>query len=152
YTADNICQAMRLPGFIEAHWAQSDVPTLRVILTPSFTPELCMTFSRTDDSASVSVIALAEQFWAHRSEAYLPRDCEEARLPLGAFDDAVRLFELAHSTFDPDRPYACIDGMGSESCLVSRAGTQRLQAHVSEQAATGRLVVRLIDLAWTGSH
>src|SRR5262245_43874983 len=97
YTADNICQAMRLPGFIEAHWAQSDVPTLRVILTPSFTPELCMTFSRTDDSASVSVIALAEQFWAHRSEAYLPRDCEEARLPLGAFDDAVRLFELAHS-------------------------------------------------------
>ena len=38
--------------------------------------------------------------------------------------------------------------MGSESCLVSRAGTRRLRAHVSEQAATGRFVAELIDLAW----
>lgn len=152
YTADAICQAMSLPAFIEPHWAQSDVPTLRVVLTPSFHPELCMTFSWTYDSTPLSVIALAEQFWAQRSEVYLPREREEARLPSGAFEDAVRLFQSAHAAFDADRRYACCDGMGSESCLVSRAGTQRLHAHVSEQGDTVRLVARLIDLAWTGCH
>jgi hypothetical protein len=152
YTADAICRTMSLPAFIETHWTGSDVPTLRVVLTPSFHPELCMTFSRNDDSASLSVIALAERFWAQRSEVYLPRDREEVHLPLGTFEDAVTLFQLAHSAFDPDRRYVCCDGMGSESCLVSRAVTQRLHAHVSEQADTGRLVARLIDLAWTGCH
>lgn len=150
YTADAICRAMSLPCFVENPWTQSDSPTLRVVLTPSFHPELCITFSRSVDSTSLSVVALAVQYWSQHAELYLPSHCDEAHPSLNAFDETVALFRAAHAAFDPDRRYVCIDGMGLETCLVSRAGTQRLSTHVSEQTDTGRLVVRLIDLAWNG--
>jgi len=56
YTADAICQSMGL-RFIEHSWAQAETPTLRVVLTPSFHPELCITLSRTADAVRLSVVA-----------------------------------------------------------------------------------------------
>jgi hypothetical protein len=148
YTADAICQAMGLPSFIEDSWAQAESPTLRVVLTPSFHPELCVTLSRTADAVRLSVVALTEQFWSQRSGVYLPTEREEVHLALRDFDEALALFATAHANFDSLRRYVCIDGMGSESCLVSRTGTQRLDAHVSAHRPSGQLVERLIELAW----
>jgi hypothetical protein len=148
YTADNICLAMNLPGFIEQSWAQAERPTMRLILTPSFHPELCLTLSRTPETALMSVTALVEQLWAHNSDVYLPCEREDVTLPASAFDEASSLFTIAHDSFDSERRYLSIDGMGSESCLVSRTGTQRMCAHVSSHALCDQFVARLVELAW----
>ena len=150
YTADAICQAMDLSGFIEPCWTQAEKPTLRVVLTPSFLPELCITVACTGESAALSVVALAEQFWARRGEVCSPSDHEQVQLPAGAFEELLGLFQEAHTALDPERQCVWLDGMGSESCLVSLAGTQRLRAHVSTTQALGKFVGRLVELAWSG--
>lgn len=149
YTPDSICQAMGLKGFIEPSWAESESPTLRVVLTPSFHPELCITFTCGAESAWLSVVALGERFWAQRADVFLPSDREQTQVPSHTFEEVVGLFQASHSAFDPNRRFVCCDGMGSKSCLVSRASTQRLDAHVREQGATGTFIARLIEVAWS---
>jgi hypothetical protein len=148
YTADAICQAMSLPGFIEQPWAQREYPIMRILLTPSFHPELCITLSRNSEAVLLSVVALTTQYWSHSSEMCLPHEHEEFTLPQTAFDEALTLFTTAHGTVDPQRCYICLDGMGSESCLVSRAGTSRVRAEVSMLPQYKQFVAWVIDLAW----
>lgn len=148
YTADAICKAMSLPSFIEQPWALSEYPTLRMLLTPSFHPELCITLSRNSKAVLLSVVALATQYWSHSSEVYLPHEHEDLTLPQTPFDEALALFTAAHRTIDPKHCYVCLDGMGSESCLVLRAGTRRFRAEVSMHAQYKQFVAWVIDLAW----
>jgi len=151
YTSDAICRAMSLSGFIEPSWTEAERPTLRVVLTPSFHPELCITVADGAGGVSLSVVALAEKFSAPRADIHLPTNREQSQLSSSVFQEVSELFQAAHAAFDSSRRYVCVDGMGSESCLVSRAGTQRLHAHVSGQA-TGRFIARLIDVAWSGGR
>ena len=265
YTADAICQAMGLPGFVEESWTQCDGPTLRLLLKPSFHPELCLTLFREKESTRLSVVALAERFWtqvaaahgvrtpveeearrraeeevrrryeseaarwitltdeekaarvrafvsampdftemrrryeseaarwitltekekaarvralkraiqadtearqrfesedvrwieeeAHKAgtrpkkaQRLLPSEREEVLLPSSAFDEVARLFSEARAAFGP-RDIG-LDGMGSESCLVSRAGVHRLDARVSGVAMVD-YVGKVIALAWS---
>ena len=148
YTADAICRSMSLSGFVEQPWLRAENPTLRIVLTPSFHPELCITLAQRADSTLLSIVTLLEQFWAQKSMVHLPHEREEVELPAAAFVEISALFASAHAMFDPQRRFVCVDGMGSESCLVSRANTQQLEAHVSEQRATGKYVARTIELAW----
>jgi len=148
YTADAICRAMGLSGFVEQPWTQAENQTLRVVLTPSFHPELCLTFSQSSDSTPLSIAVLLDQLWARPSVVCLPHECEEIDMPSVVFDEVLALFATARASYDPQRRYVYCDGMGSESCLSSRGGTQRLDAHVSSDAAVGKLVTRLIGLAW----
>ena len=148
YTADDICRAMGLPGFVEQPWVQSEDPNLRLVLTPSFHPELCITLARSADGTWLSVVVLLKRLWAERSLVCLPHESEATNLPSAAFEEVLALFTAAHASFDPERRYVCVDGMGSASCLVSRTGTKLLDAHVSAHVATGQFIGRLIELAW----
>jgi len=148
YTADSICHSMSLPGFVEQPWLQAEKPTLRVVLTPSFHPELCITLAQRSDSSLLSVVVLLEQFWAQRSLVRLPHEREEVTLPVAASTEILALFSVAHASLDPEKRDICIDGMGSESCLVTKAGTQRLHSHVFSKAAIGQFVAQLVELAW----
>jgi len=152
YTADAICRAMGLDGFIEPAWEQAENPTLRVVLTPSFHPELCITFTSTGDTAILSVVALAEQFWAQKSMVYLPTNQEQCAFSPEIFQEVQGLLREAHTAFNPERRYVCCDGMGSESCLVSRSETKRLCAHISQLEQADRFLRRLLDLAWESCH
>lgn len=141
---------MGLTGFIETSWSESEQPFLRVVLTPSFHPEVCITVAPGANVASLSVIALAEHLWAQKADVYLPHNDERFEITKDAFEDLVVLFKAAYAAFDPNPGFGCLDGMGSESCLVSRSDSKRLRAHVSEQQETGKFVVRLVDIAWNG--
>jgi hypothetical protein len=152
YTPDAICQAMKLPGFIEPSWMEAEQPTLRVLLTPSFTPELCITVFGKPEATVLSIVALAEQFWSQRGEGYSLSNGEELQLPSGVFEEVHGLFHKAHGAPAPDNTVAYCDGMGSELCLVSRAGTRRLSAHLSAHHAARELIARLIDVAWSTSQ
>src|SRR6478609_3412525 len=145
YSPDAICKAMSLPGFIEEEWAEGDNPTVRLVLTPSFHPELCITISRSGDGTSMSVVSLKEQLWAQRSWIHIPSEGEEVNLPSGVFDEILSLFNTAHGSVDPERHYVCLDGMGSEACNVSRAGTKRFRAHQSTEIVTDRFAALLIE-------
>jgi len=149
YTADAICQVMGLSGFVEEAWVKAEHPTLRVLLTPAFHPELCITLSRTAGEAAISVVRLGKSFWARRRfDASFPNESENARLPLNAFEDAIDAFQKVHQAVGPDYDFVCADGMGSQSCLVSRLGVQKLRSHVWGTKGMGGLVACVIDLAW----
>src|SRR6185312_60388 len=96
YTADAICRAMNLPGFIEPGWTEREHPTLRVVLKPSFHPEVCLTISRTDNGASISVIALAEQFWAKGAAAEIRSSREEISISPETFEGWLKLFNKTY--------------------------------------------------------
>jgi hypothetical protein len=60
YTADAICRALGLPALQEsgASWCA------RLLLKPSFDPELCITFAKRDDGCVAEVRASHEHLWA----------------------------------------------------------------------------------------
>jgi hypothetical protein len=150
YTSDTICRAMGLSGFVENSWTESEQPFLRVVLTPSFHPEVCITVAPGANVASLSVVALVDQLWARKADVRSSCDDERVDVTPSAFEEVVGLFQAAHAAFNPNRKFVYIDGMRSESCLVSRAHTRRIRAHVSEQQATDKFVARLVEIAWSG--
>jgi hypothetical protein len=152
YTADTICHAMNLSGFIDSSWAQAESPTLRVVLTPSFHPELCISVTRTTETNLMSIVALTERLWAKRAPVCLPHDDEQLCLSSLAYTELIEMFQAAHKKFDPERKYLCIDGMGSESCLVSKTGTWRLHAHISTHEETRKFITRLLEFGWQGTQ
>src|SRR6185312_5642007 len=92
YTADAICRAMNLPCFIEPAWREREHSTLRVVLKPSLHPEVCITISRTENSASISIVTLAEQFWAKGSAAEIKNSREEISISTETFESWLKLF------------------------------------------------------------
>ena len=136
YTADAICRAMNLPGFIDPSWAKAQGSTLRVVLKPSFHPELCLSACDTPDGTFISVVALTEQFWAKGPGVCLLSNREEILLPLEVLGTLVELFEKAVD-LNPSGVY--IDGMGLESCLVSREGTQQFGHPAAELVRSSRV-------------
>jgi hypothetical protein len=148
YTADAICWAMGLPGFVEQAWMQEVDPTLRVVLTPSFHPELCITLAHSSNGALLSTVVLLEQLWAQRSSVHLPHEREQVSISTAVLDEVLGLFAAAHASFDSQKRCVCVDGMGSESCLVSRAGTQKLDSNILSDTAVRQFVARLLHVAW----
>ncbi|KYF50419.1 hypothetical protein BE04_26595 [Sorangium cellulosum] len=60
YTADAICNAMGLPAFIDPGLS---LPALRLLLMPSFDPEVCITLTGAAGDERLSVVALTESLW-----------------------------------------------------------------------------------------
>ena len=148
YTSDAICQAMGLGSFVDASWSRAVKPTLRVVLTPAFHPELCLTLGEDGDAVYLSVVALAEQFWTHPEELYRAAHRDRTSMPRNLLAELVGLFEAAHAASDPNRHAVSLDGMGVESCVVSSAGEKRLRAHVSSLSQLRGFVARLLQVSW----
>ena len=74
YTADAICRSMGLDAF-----APSGPSCVRVVLRPSFHPEVCVTVAETAGSARarMSVVALTEMLWRQHAPRRLPELREE---------------------------------------------------------------------------
>ena len=150
YTVDNICRAMLLPGFIEDSWTQSDQPVLRLVLTPSFSPEVCLTITHRNDQTIISVDAFVEQFWLLPSPVQSsPCNFEEVICESNVFDHIVNLFEMAEEKSKQKLGYICIDGMGIETCLISRGCIRQFKFHVANQEPGG-FVSQTIAKAWNG--
>jgi hypothetical protein len=147
YTADAICHAVNLSGFVEPAWAEREHPTLRIVLTPSFHPEVCITISRAESGASISVIVLAERFWIIGPAAGIVTNREETSVQMNTFEEWLKLFNTARTYVEEGRKCLCIDGMSLECCLISRVCSQRFKAHVY-QLQDGVLLAGVLDFAW----
>ncbi len=147
YTSDAICQAMQLGAFVDPSWAGASSSVLRVVLTPSFHPEVCLTMVERPDSVLLSVVALNEQLWSHPAEVFRATSREEAKLSGDVFSELARRFETAVNSAGPVRRYVCIDGMGSETCLMVAGSGKQLRAHVSSPDLN-QFVSRWLEVAW----
>lgn len=119
YTSDAICQSMGLPAFLERDLA---LPALRLLLKPSFDPEVCITLTGPTESARMSVIALNESFWRQPALCRLSAWREQIDVPASALADILARFDAALAS---DREVAgemvCIDGMPVEACSITGA-------------------------------
>ena len=117
YTADAICKAMGLPAFERDPACTEAVEAVRVLLRPSFHPEICLTF----EGSQVSVICAREMIWRQLGPPPMPTHRAKAGLPVGTFDALLTsLAPVAHRG-TTTVPGITIDGMPTE-LLYFRAG------------------------------
>jgi hypothetical protein len=124
YTADALCRAMALPGFRDEQALSQGGEGLRLLLMPSFHPEVCITVVGGRDSA-VEVRALGQMFWnmgvpSHHPPLYV----DSVKIPpatAAALDSDIR--SAAASAENRKDLYVTIDGMGTTGILRTSEGT-----------------------------
>ena len=151
YTADAICRAVSLPSFIEASWVEEPVSSLRVVFTPSFSPEVCVTARQGHDQNQISIKALSQHFWLEKSPHVISFDFEEVAGEPKLFDEISRLFDEARAAME-QRTGICIDGMGVEACLVAQGAVKRFSGNAIASQSLADFVVELINATWTRSQ
>jgi len=145
YTADAICNAMGLPVFIDQ---ELPLPTLRLLLMPSFDPEVCITLVGAAGEARISVIALAESLYRQRSPCRLPAWKEEADVSASVIADIFQKFAAAVAAQrETTGRMVCIDGMPVDGYCIAGTGVERIACHPYRPAVSG-FVSRLLRVAW----
>lgn len=143
YTDDAICRSMGLPAFIEPDWSPL---VLRLLLKPSFHPEVCVTLAGAD--AVLSVVALVESLWSQSIPCELPTFRERS---LVAPQLAHQLYSGFSTAFEADRDpegrMVCVDGMPLTCCLLDSAGMRQFACNPYRPAASA-FVASLIHAAW----
>lgn len=147
YTADAICRSMGLDAFVEKSWLTSPLPVLRVLLKPSFDPELCITLARRTDSVGLAVVAAAEMVWHQLAPLPVKSFREQLELPLSVLDEAIDGFLGANTDTGSEGRKVFLDGMSVESCLISDAGQQRLAEQVWTSPVV-EFVELMVSVAW----
>jgi hypothetical protein len=149
YTPDAICQVMGLSRFVDPDWSKSHQTVLRLLLKPSFHPEVCVTFTATPTTTTVSVTALCESFWQVGTKIPMPAHAEQRPIARDTVDELERLFMETVRGSGPDGKFIAVDGMGAEACLVSAQATERYGAHVWRRTEFTRFVARAVEVAWS---
>ena len=147
YTADAICQAMGFPGFVDPALPS---PSIRLLLKPSFDPEVCVTLSAGGDRPRLSVVAFTTMFWHHPGPVpYAPAAREEVVIPRDVTTDLWGRFAAAHdAAHEMAGRMVCIDGMPVE-CVAVENGEARRFAESPYRPAVAEFVSRSIWWAWT---
>lgn len=145
YTPDAICKAMGLPAFIDQGLPS---PTLRLLLMPSFDPEVCITLFGASEGARLSVMALAEPFYRQPAPCRMSAWKEQVDVSAGVFADISEDFAAAVAA---DREttgrMVCIDGMPIDACLLMGTRVDRIADH-PYRPAVSRFVSTFIRIAW----
>ncbi len=145
YTPDAICRSMGLPAFVESGRSP---PMLRLLLMPSFEPEVCVTLAGPAASARLSVVALAEMLWRQAAPCPLPAWLDQAALPAPVFAQALAGFGAALAAdCQPDGRMVCLDGMPIAACLLTGAGPEQFSCSPYRPAVSA-FVSSLVRLAW----
>jgi hypothetical protein len=145
YTPDAICRSMGLAAFVEPCWSPV---TFRLLLKPSFDPEVCITLSDTSGSARLSVVALAEMLWRQPALCALAAWREQVAVPAQAFGEAVAGFAAALAADrQAEGRMVCLDGMPVAACLLSDAGLEQF-ACSPYRPPVSAFVSSLVRLAW----
>lgn len=145
YTADAICYAMGLPAFVERGLP---LPALRLLLMPSFDPEVCITLTGGAGTAHLSVVALTESLWRQPALLRLSGWRERVEITTSAFTESLADFAAAVAADREETGrMVCIDGMPVEGCHITSGGVERIACHPYRPAVSG-FVSKLIRLAW----
>ena len=151
YTADAVCQVLGVgrldPGPLTTGWA------LRMLLKPSFHPEVCVTLNASDATrCSAEVVVPAEQVW---HAGLIPQIVSRATCDLGADFAAAFLAQLSSApimigrwmTIDGMMFQAlAIDGMSFDAVLRTPEGPRGIAGAVSEDGEESRWIRELLTV------
>jgi len=143
YTTEAICASLGLPSFEQDPACTRATQALRLLLKPSFHPEICLTFA----DGNVSVVSARAMIWHQFEPAPMLTDRSEGVVPPEVFT----------SLFAPMAAVAksgavrgiMIDGMPSE-LLLFRGGAVALRTggNAGKQGDYSALVGLAISTAW----
>ena len=151
YTPDAICQALGLTALIEPECAESNSLVMRLLLKPSFHPEICITISRGLEVTDLTVLAASSQFWPlvrdGRMSVSLNTYQETERLGLPILDEFVPDFLSVFEKVSAIERWVYVDGMGVNAVLSSGQRIVQFGAHASIPALS-RFISRVISVSW----
>lgn len=150
YTSENICRAMGMDGFADDPLLSQARQAVRLLLLPSFHNEACLSFVRTEEEISLSIVAAQSRVWQEDGHASRKVPAREAtgRVSPEDFEEIVRLLEIAAQPVPPPR-FAVLDGMPVHSLLWSDGKVEAsIRENVAYRESYLRLVAQAITTAW----
>lgn len=143
YTPTNICQCLGLVGFDVDPQLSKANEAIRLLLKPSFHPEVCVTIV----DGRVSVVAARWMIWRQFEPAPMLTDRAEGELSEETFARLVAKFNEASTTVQGTG--LAIDGMPVDA-LLFRSGSQvlRVQQNVGLRAPFAAISAQVISEAW----
>lgn len=145
YTPETICTALGVGAFAEA-WRQGlPARQLRLLLTPSFDSEVCITFSEDENgSADVSVACARRQFWSSGFGGLADSERKVGLLPFAEIEAGLRGAMPIGA-----RHGIAIDGMPLHIAYRSLAASVRVSANPTATEPLGVFVARTIGTVWS---
>ncbi len=145
YTAHHICQSMGLAGFAVDPVLQSADEALRLLLKPSFDPEICITITSDGQRVEAKVVAARWIIGGQMIPMMTYRD--QCELPMACFQEWVK--SAIDSGKSADTAGIGIDGMQVESILMKNGELVVQTGHDIEKPYFSRkLTGQIIQTVW----
>jgi len=108
YTPEAICKCLGMPSFEEDPACTRAVESIRVLLKPSFHPEVCLTFA----DGKVSVVSARSMIWRQSEPSPVLTDRDEGTIPPAVSADLIS--SMVPIAKPGAVPGIMIDGMPTE--------------------------------------
>jgi hypothetical protein len=149
YTPDCICRCLGLAGFgSDLLLAAPAGEAMRMLLMPSFHPEVCITIAADGPGGPVAtVVAARSMVWHLATPAAVPADRGQGRIDAAAWRRLLAGFAVLAGA--PQEPGAVIDGMPVETLAV-RPGQPpcSLRGNAGGEPAHAAFVAGLVPVVW----
>lgn len=144
YTADAITCSMGLRSFIDHAWNSSEF-SLRLVLTPSFHPEMCLDIKSGNATGELSAACLSEMLW-HQSS---PRQLFTFHEKKTVDRSHVAHIQSLCSTINADAAQPiCLDGMGLHAAWINNGEIIIFNSHVYGETLS-KFVIAVLEIAWS---
>jgi hypothetical protein len=138
YTPHILCQALGLPGFLPAP-SNTDPPfTLRLLLKPSWSPELCLTWRQSPSHIHLETRAFNTQYWPHALNPDAPQPAsfaiDQSTLPPKRWLQSLSQLQLGLKTIQREitsQTNHFLDGMSIDLVLCTGLDQTHLHIHAS---------------------
>jgi hypothetical protein len=143
YTPETICQCLGLVGFEVDPGLSKAGEAMRLLLMPSFHPEVCITIA----DGRVSVVAARSMIWRQSDPAPMFAYKDEGEITAESFSRLIAAFaEVADVT---KASGLAIDGMPVDFLLLQRGSPlQRVQHNVGRQSRFATFAAQVVSAAW----
>jgi hypothetical protein len=148
YNADSICRSLGLSSFIDSRWSGEKSSALRIVLKPSFDPEVVFTLTTDNRWGLMSVVAAKNRIWASKLSSSIKIFEDSFSIKESDFLQFVRAFDEALMESKIPNKRVTLDGMAIEACSLIDSRIEKFGDHVSTNGAVFEFVVRLIKYAW----
>lgn len=151
YTEDRICREMGLPGFTSDPLIENSFLAVRLLLKPSFHPELGISVIISGPEALLQTAALGEQLWTLPSAAWHPSFAIETQE--FSRNEGERMVSATESAFlslggsGKSRGMTLIDGMPFVLAFIKKGWPALFQGNACAPQF-GEIIKPYLQLAW----
>jgi hypothetical protein len=146
YNGSTICRVLGLPELCDPAWAKDGISAMRVILKPSFHPEVVITLEKNETCVRISVIVAREMIWQQITPQPTRTFREEFESDKSTFLHHMRMFDTAVL----DRMGLAIDGMAIEGLVFEDGKKRLLNAHIALNKPAREFARHIINCYWEG--